>query len=1227
MIKVDRSPIQFQIGEVYSFIIHRIDNNYCELLDESGYVCYLQNTNLYKFTKGQAIQCKVLDYKAEAKHPKIEIVATDNLVLRKVEINESAINDILKEQQVKWNTKGFGSMLLISDNSTFENECHRWIKSLIDTNTDLQSIRKDCFTFLEQSKLLAICKPTEREFFQQRMTSLIELIGYYIKAGKYEEEETALKFIDGLFEKLRKSGFVYHPSKNFNIMSCLFLNDRQLMEDKLGELFAILRQWGLDIWLKEPFRTTLVKVLELYINENIWKVDRIKDNKHLVKDLIQALSIQMLLIGKDKETVNVDIDKNLNIARLCALATYANVKSPKSILELTLTNLLNPNSTMPSFNIDDTGTEKIPYFIDAAASGMTDKLRTTNSYIHGKVKLTVSGNGIILNSCQEGQPKSVLPTNLGLWGNIQVNIDKKAVKTPVGIKNISVYEKLWRDIECELFKAKEEAQPKNKSKKKHRVGENVPIIITKQDSQKPTIFSCEIADEIGGVGYITKNEIAPYQVTITESDFMSDKGERLLFEAQIIDIDEEGRFKFSMLELIKDFVNDGYYLDDEKIICSVGADIQPGANGRYPAVTKEGVSVSLGGFESIEEESAFVKGDVVLASYLGPGLGSYQINCNIIERSKNNDYYLQDAFKTLMRDYAFEAEEEETAMEEEDLQTNDRILDDAYMKEIIRVIDRVAIIDNEYVKSYNYLGFARILCMMIGWGKQAEYYKNRMELIAMLHDFAVNDKVDETKLALLDNSNAEMFSSNSLLRERYEQLEIVSFLGKPEHEAELLKRYTDSQGIHYTLASLVLGYNILKSQNLDSQANDVHNKIKQTLKLKGFESHLLQYGSGTEDVNTEYKTSIIYPPEDMQPNIQKQMKNILRVIATFLNTEGGTLYVGVNDAGAGVGLQNDLNYPEFNGDKDKYQRHITDAVVAAFGKLASTCVKDISFDPDNKEKDVLIVKVSPFHPGVEYEGKWWVRIGSTKRDLSKKEFEAYNSNQRSFDKQSKQPIEVSVAKVKEPAKPEPVSTPKREIPQEGLIATSKIRKNNLEGYEAPFPIAYFKFLQDDKFCKIESYDYQPELLTLAVLDEERDAYVVMGYDDGTVTKVPVSELLEKPDYNPYTRCSGPKLIFATIAHDGDAVISVTKEAKGYKRIMVRLDSVSKIEEGRIVDKGLHLYNAGLASEVIEMDVIPQMELITFKNMIDQDARSLGSQGKTLPTAVAKKLNEFGIRYK
>jgi len=101
----------------------------------------------------------------------------------------------------------------------------------------------------------------------------------------------------------------------------------------------------------------------------------------------------------------------------------------------------------------------------------------------------------------------------------------------------------------------------------------------------------------------------------------------------------------------------------------------------------------------------------------------------------------------------------------------------------------------------------------------------------------------------------------------------------------------------------------------------------------------------------------------------------------------------------GVGLEQDLDYQEFSGDRDKYQRCIIDNIVKAWDKVVATYV-DVNFDPTN-DKPVCIVTVRPYTKGVHYAGYWYVRIGSTKRPMTLSEFEVFNSESRSLTKSPK----------------------------------------------------------------------------------------------------------------------------------------------------------------------------------------------------------------------------------
>ena len=241
---VKKTDVKYVVGHEYPFTVAAVHDVFCELHDESNFSVYLQHTNRYRLTRGQKITCKVLAY--TEKRPRIELVKTEETEKEK-NFDVSTVEKIIREFATTWNTRDFSRLLLMIERECpFEDECRQWIASLNNAGCDLKQVRDDCTRFLEQSAFLSRCNPSQREFYQDRLTVMIELLGYCVKANDMLHEGTDDAFIDGIFQKLKSSGFVYHPQKNFNIMSHLFLADRQLMEDRMEKLFDIIRQWKLE---------------------------------------------------------------------------------------------------------------------------------------------------------------------------------------------------------------------------------------------------------------------------------------------------------------------------------------------------------------------------------------------------------------------------------------------------------------------------------------------------------------------------------------------------------------------------------------------------------------------------------------------------------------------------------------------------------------------------------------------------------------------------------------------------------------------------------------------------------------------------------------------------------------------------------------------------------------------------------------------------------------------
>ena len=85
---------------------------------------------------------------------------------------------------------------------------------------------------------------------------------------------------------------------------------------------------------------------------------------------------------------------------------------------------------------------------------------------------------------------------------------------------------------------------------------------------------------------------------------------------------------------------------------------------------------------------------------------------------------------------------------------------------------------------------------------------------------------------------------------------------------------------------------------------------------ENYNSHIYYLTLKTQDIRTLYQIGVD--------------------INSFFNTRGGTLNIGVNNSGYGVGVEEDLNTSFYYGDKDKYIRSIVDAVALELGNSIAT---------------------------------------------------------------------------------------------------------------------------------------------------------------------------------------------------------------------------------------------------------------------------------------------------
>jgi predicted HTH transcriptional regulator len=117
---------------------------------------------------------------------------------------------------------------------------------------------------------------------------------------------------------------------------------------------------------------------------------------------------------------------------------------------------------------------------------------------------------------------------------------------------------------------------------------------------------------------------------------------------------------------------------------------------------------------------------------------------------------------------------------------------------------------------------------------------------------------------------------------------------------------------------------------------------------------------------------------------------ISKTIAAFLNTDGGTLLIGVHDSGMPVGIANDLRTLSRK-DQDGYEQFLMNLVSKSIGVERCPDV-GVSFH-HIEDEDICMVRVDPSpRPAYVTEGaerRLYVRAGNTSRPLTTEEAVSY----------------------------------------------------------------------------------------------------------------------------------------------------------------------------------------------------------------------------------------------
>lgn len=310
---------------------------------------------------------------------------------------------------------------------------------------------------------------------------------------------------------------------------------------------------------------------------------------------------------------------------------------------------------------------------------------------------------------------------------------------------------------------------------------------------------------------------------------------------------------------------------------------------------------------------------------------------------------------------------------------------------------------------YRILCSIAILCKMIGDEKSFQMVDFAAKYIRLTIYFAQGSYSKITEL-----EHGELIAENVATDKRTAIVKILRNYDTLADEEFLENAIQGSDSFLAKLASLVLMSYRMKDLLDRPLLNSIQREILKMLSMDDESTTGLDQENGiylgTEDLNKEFKTSIVYPSNNgMQPAPSTQKINVFKGVCAFLNSStGGTLYLGVNDLGYVVGVQNDLTYLRHS-TIDAYMRYINDEAKAAFGLDLMTCIRIVPmFD-----NSVVAIQVSPSEFKIaRLEGSAYIRINAESRMMDEYTEAQILAKKRHFD-QDKAKTEFALTKAME----------------------------------------------------------------------------------------------------------------------------------------------------------------------------------------------------------------------
>ena len=1170
----------------------------------------------------------------------------------------------------------------------------------------LKLYRRIALHVLEEAEWLKAFSATESERIRDEIATKVEVAELQIEALQLLDDHQAEDTIKGVMYKLDKTGYVYDLQHKLGLMMTIFSLRKDLLEGHIDSLLDFIARKG-HSWKNRNLPTAFAHFLEGYMRANAGRANRFLDctsqeSRLVLERMVQAICYFLALDGGQTEQKGefqamlyyylslvapqrtiTDEDSSRHMARLLMDRAFWNLIEPE------------PFQSALVWSQDFRQFDILAHRLLEAQPAVATLI--PHSYESELVRLSLSREGLQLVPTLTAEPvRNVLPEGLIDWHGLQLMLEEPSRYRIAAGASLSEWTTWWSDVERALFSPHQEvvvAPTPVVRKTIPDVGTTVKVRVQRRHPYEQTRFYCIIEDDsYCGEGWIdtyVKGQDTGmffYNPFFTLDSF-NFEGRPLLFDVKVMGWAnpeaEDDRLLFNaqplILEKMHEWVQD--FMEENRL---TNCHLYGYAGQLYRGVTEEGYVVLV----DVPDDLECVPGDDVqvrlthvdnvrslraeAVDFSAVPVNMKEVAENFLVDYANGEVYEEDA--TEVANSAEASDCDNAALDEEEVvmwNNNDIHL-------LLQILDHQAMLEEDHAKAYAFLSVAHIMARMLEHKESMQYFDTRRQFLRQIEHYGVNRQINLEEVERIVHNADTIIDRYPLLREQLTEMRLLSATGDEKQNDFLWQTMKDYPASHrlVQLARLILSFNLTSGFPLEGQQEEIRQQIKQLLHI---EVDLPQsYTFGCEGQRLEFKTSTVYPPDnDMRPNLEEQTYNLMKVVCGMLNAQGGTLLLGVNDAGVACGLSEDLLY--FKGDLDRLKRHVRDSIFRKFGVAINDRVRDEQL-PAGKHV-VLAFHIPASDEPVALDNSYFVRQGSSSRYIASAEMvrklmaardekgtaadwnasvsaleEGTNAATLSANAKAVGTAATAVHKDADaPANGTDLATATTHPDAQSDLSpatssdtaaqnaddsaqqfdalallkqtrTSLIRSNVVNSWDENYGIdtvAYLRFYDNGEWCVMDNENWDEGWLTLAVHDREEKGSLLMIYEDGVVNRVPMELCLEKDRNKHFKRYNERTPLFFCPVAPGDALLMAYRDDHGNR--FFRLDDIDRIPEGKMLSAGNKLVRPDF-EQMVFCEVIPAGQFGGLEKFYNLKDTTLGHSLDVHYEKERKILSNLGIKF-